>query len=394
MKRFFSLILSLLFLWNFTFLNLCPQVFAETGNGSNPNITKFDSEYYDYRFVVLNGKFQRRYKDSTKYTYVINTENENLSNHFLKKLNEDEVKDLGNINPELYNKYKHVLTLHCIPLKKGWDNYFEFINTYNIEDLEPLNGLVFYSDFGEKMLKLMRKTIENGWWNEYCEIEELTGSGGGFYTRNEKRTIQRITLFLIMKKQGYSFIDIKNGVNALVARPGGEFKYKLTVNNKTYKDFSKINIDDINENTLIKLNNAELGEFVKYIRTDEKAVIDWTKENFKVFNIIKNVDYIPDKDKLNILTENFGDKVFGLNAKYYHTKSVKVKKVINSKKIPEDKKLDEIKDRLNVSPIEYIFTPEIGFLLLSPILLPIGIVLLPVGIIAFVWFMIEKGKYQ
>lgn len=129
-----------------------------------------------------------------------------------------------------------------------------------------------------------------------------------------------------MKKQGYPFNEIKNGVNAVVARPGSEFKYKLTVNNKTYKDFSKINIDDVDEHTSVKLNNVDLGEFVKYATENENAGIDWTKENFKVFNIIKDADYISDKEKSTILNHNYGDKVFGLNAKYYHTKSVKVKK--------------------------------------------------------------------
>lgn len=398
MKKFVSLILSVLFLWQFSFCGLCQQVSgAENKPVQKYDISKFDGGYHDYRFIVLNGKFQVRDKsrDGYKYVYVINTEDKKVSDKYLKKLNEKEIPDLKNINPELFNQYKHIMDLNHSSFKKHWVNYFNFINAYDIENLEPLNGLAYFSCFGEKFLNLMKKAIENGWWHEYCEAEGLADdSGNGAYTRKESRTLQRLALFLIMKKQGYSETDIKNGVNIIRDIKGAGYNYKLSVNNEIYKDFSKIDFDNIDETTEIKLNGIDLKRLITYLRNNNDDFLLWTKENLRVFDTIKDIDYLTDEQKTNILDNNFGEKIFALNTKYYHKKSTKVKKVVKSKKIDNDDKYKEIQDRLNITPYEFWFSAETGMLLLTPVMLPIGIVLLPFGIIAFIWFILEKGKYQ
>lgn len=397
MKKFLSLFLSILFLWHFSFWGLCQQVIgAENKPVQESDISKFDGGYHDYRFIVLNGNFQVRDKsrEGYKYVYVINAEDKKVSDKFLKKLDEEDIPDLKNTNSALFSKYKHITDSNYSSFKKHWVNYFNLINNYDIENLEPLNGLAYFSCFGEKFLNLMKKAIENGWWYEYCEVEGLADdSGNGAYTRKESRTLQRLALFLVMKKQGYSEPDIKNGVNIIRDIKGGGYGYKLSVNNKTYKDFSKINFDGIDENTEIKLNEIDLKRLITYLRSNNNDFLLWTKENLKVFDTIKDTDYLTDEQKTSILDNNFGEKIFALNTKYYHKKSTKVKKVISSKKISEEDKYKEIQDRLNITPYEFWFSGEVGMLLLTPVMLPIGIVLLPFALVAAVWFIIEKGKY-
>ena len=91
----------------------------------------------------------------------------------------------------------------------------------------------------------MRKVIENGWWYEYCDAEGFTDkNGSGFCVRNEKITIKRISLFIVLKKMGYSSENIKKCINTIQDRKIPGYKYKLTINDKMYKDFSKINFAD------------------------------------------------------------------------------------------------------------------------------------------------------
>lgn len=173
-------------------------------------------------------------------------------------------------------------------------------------------------------------------------------------------------------------------------------KYINIINVYGIENIEKLYANNFNifyiENPKIIIKNLE---FIKGL--DVEKLEDYNKytkdsyytppiyNNFEVYELVKDKDYITEEDKTKIIKKNRGERLFTLNIKYYGGKNKKVKKVIENNKISNENKTAEIFKRINKDPLhckDYIkrTTRIIAETIFDILLTPLALVMVPSGI--------------
>lgn len=187
-------------------------------------------------------------------------------------------------------------------------------------------------------------------------------------------------LFLIMKNNN-SFSDEEIGA----------FLYDspiIKINDEYFDDLSKLELDKIDKTAKIEIYNKNIfysvdelkkyeeskkaqgkdsfSDYKEYAKFNQKAKqtasfyihddFSVSKDDFEIFELIKDKDYISQSDKIKIALGSSAIGCVTFNPKYYPKDTIKVEKVLNNSKIKDENKAKEIQNRLKYFPK----TPSVG----------------------------------
>lgn len=334
---------------------------------------------FDYQYVMINNEIIKSIKRVTRDIIIIKADEESIK----KYKNEEEIKllikDIKEPEklPPITFLTKKLITEEQYSILEGFAQ---------LRTTKEADKFIYFLN------QLNKSAYKEEFYNCFRAKNKFSPYGRTF--------ANYVKLFFILKNNdSIADNDIKN------------FLYEnpiVKINDKYFDNLSKIDIDKIDKTSKIevydkkvfkkikKLKKYEklkdtigvdaLGELEKYV---EDPYFIPTKQNYKIYEIIKDKDYISKKDKQKIISSNNEKPCVTLNPKYYPKKITKVKRVINSSKTKDEDKTKEINSRIKMrlaNPIEILRDVQ------GRIYVGVGYALVPVFWPIALYYFVAQGE--